>query len=100
MAVVRAIPRVLAPVLASATLLLACGGHAGHASSSKPSQSIASARTSTSAGAPGGDWPEFNFDPQRTGVGPADTGITAANVGQLRTRVVHIDGVVRRCARH
>jgi hypothetical protein len=40
----------------------------------------------------GGDWTRFNYDAQRSGVGPANTGITAANVGRLRVRTVHIDG--------
>jgi outer membrane protein assembly factor BamB len=35
----------------------------------------------------------FDYGPQRTGVGPSRTGITSANVGALRTRTVHIDGV-------
>ncbi len=42
---------------------------------------------------PDGDWTTFDYDGQRSGVGPARTGITAANAGGLRRRVVHIDGV-------
>ena len=42
---------------------------------------------------PSGDWPTFDYDSARTGAGPSDTGITAANVGALELRTVHIDGV-------
>lgn len=37
---------------------------------------------------------QFDFDAQRSGVGPADTGITAANLGKLRARVVELPGTV------
>ncbi|HUE27781.1 MAG TPA: PQQ-binding-like beta-propeller repeat protein, partial [Solirubrobacteraceae bacterium] len=46
------------------------------------------------ASVPSGDWTQFNYDAQRSGVGPADTGITAGDVGALETRVVHVDGTV------
>lgn len=42
---------------------------------------------------PAGDWARFGDNAQATGVGPADTGITASNVGRLTLRSVHIDGV-------
>jgi hypothetical protein len=42
---------------------------------------------------PGADWTRFDYDGQRSGVGPADTGITAGDVRQLSRRIVHIDGV-------
>jgi outer membrane protein assembly factor BamB len=48
----------------------------------------------SAAGVPGGSWPLFGYDAQRSGVGPADTGITPGNLGSLRTRVVHLDGTV------
>jgi hypothetical protein len=47
----------------------------------------------SAAAVPGGDWTRFDYDPQRSGVGPAATGITAGNAGRLRTRAVRIDGV-------
>jgi outer membrane protein assembly factor BamB len=53
----------------------------------------ASSSTGLAAAVPSGDWLRFNYDAQRSGVGPGDTGITARNVGQLQTRVVHLDGV-------
>jgi outer membrane protein assembly factor BamB len=49
--------------------------------------------TATAARVPTGDWARFGDNPQATGVGPADTGITAADVGRLRLRAVTIDGV-------
>jgi PQQ-like domain len=42
----------------------------------------------------GTDWPTFDFDAARHGVGPAVTGITAKNVGRLRHQVVQLDGTV------
>jgi hypothetical protein len=43
---------------------------------------------------PGADWPTFDYNAQRTGVGPSRTGITAANLGRLRLRVVELNGTV------
>ncbi len=48
----------------------------------------------TTATVPDGDWPTFDGNPQRTGIGPADTGITAANLGALQRHTVTIDGTV------
>jgi outer membrane protein assembly factor BamB len=42
----------------------------------------------------GGDWRQFGYDAQRSGAGPADTGITAANLGRLRRRTVALPGTV------
>jgi hypothetical protein len=47
-----------------------------------------------SARASAGDWPTFDFNAARTGVGPASTGITAHNLSRLRLRRVHLDGTV------
>jgi hypothetical protein len=73
-------------IAACGILLVACGGHA------------IGAKESTTAGAatrvPAGDWTTFNYNSQRSGVGPADVGITAGNVNRLQTRVVRIDGTV------
>jgi outer membrane protein assembly factor BamB len=79
-------------VLAS-TMLIACGGHAGRAataSSSATGAGGAAARLNV----PAGDWTQFDYDARRSGVGPASTGITASDLGQLRRRVVHVDGTV------
>jgi outer membrane protein assembly factor BamB len=43
---------------------------------------------------PAGDWPTFDYNTQRSGVGPADTGITRANLGSLRRITVKLPGTV------
>jgi outer membrane protein assembly factor BamB len=43
---------------------------------------------------PSGDWTTFDYDAQRSGDGPADTGITAANLHRLETRTVSLPGTV------
>jgi outer membrane protein assembly factor BamB len=43
---------------------------------------------------PVGDWTQFGYNAQRSGVGPADTGITAATLGRLQTRVIQLPGTV------
>jgi outer membrane protein assembly factor BamB len=43
---------------------------------------------------PGSDWPTFGYDASRSGAGPADTGITAADVHALRRITVSLDGTV------
>jgi outer membrane protein assembly factor BamB len=43
---------------------------------------------------PDGDWTMFDFNPQRSGVGPAQTGITRGNLDRLRARVVSLPGTV------
>jgi outer membrane protein assembly factor BamB len=49
----------------------------------------------SAAGAGGGtDWTRFGFDAARNDVGPATTGITAANVANLRRQQVALDGTV------
>jgi outer membrane protein assembly factor BamB len=56
---------------------------------------VALAGGSSGARAPSGtDWPGFGFDTARHGVGPAETGITPANVGRMRRQQVHLDGTV------
>ncbi len=42
----------------------------------------------------GGDWPMYGYVAARTGEGPAATGITAANAGQLQRRQVRLPGTV------
>jgi outer membrane protein assembly factor BamB len=46
------------------------------------------------AAAPAGDWPMFGFNDQSSGVGPADTGITARNLPSLRRMTVTLPGTV------
>ncbi len=40
-----------------------------------------------------GDWPTFDYNAARSGVGPSSTGITAANASRLGTRVFRLNGV-------
>jgi outer membrane protein assembly factor BamB len=92
-------------------VLVACGAHATGAPDAVGRSTMAAASTvtrATTAGAtnapgattagtapvPGGDWTMFDYDPQRSGVGPADTGITAANLHLLRRRTVSLHGTV------
>jgi len=42
----------------------------------------------------GGDWTRFGYDAARHDAGPANTGITAANVGRLRRQRVTLGGTV------
>jgi outer membrane protein assembly factor BamB len=89
-----------AVLFAGALLLVACGGHASRSATltdaSGPGSTAPASSTATAAArhTPDGDWTRFNYDAQRSGVGPAKTGITAANVTTLRRRVVHVDGTV------
>ncbi len=78
--------------------LVACGGQATSAASgarvtpSRVSAAVPTAAASTAI--PSGDWTTFDYDAQRSGVGPADTGITAANLHLLRRRTVTLDGTL------
>ena len=91
----RAIRARVGGLLITAIFVLAgCGS--GHAVSSSTQEDGSGASPSASADAriPGADWLRFDYDAQRTGVGPALTGITARNLGALRLRKVAIDGTV------
>jgi len=79
-------------VTAAALALVACGcGSATGGASVNGSTAGAAAAVGP---IPSGDWPQFNYDAQRSGVGPADTGITARNVRSLKVRRVHLGGTV------
>jgi outer membrane protein assembly factor BamB len=69
--------------LAVTTAFVACG-------SGTKAQVSAAASTAPSQGS---DWTRFNFDAQRSGVGPVSTGIISGNLGSLQSRVVTISGV-------
>ena len=105
----RALRRGLIAGLALAAA--ACGGHAvtgsgattlsstaattlaGPASgTTSPGATSAASPAATTSAAPA-DWLQFGDSAQSTGVGPADTGITAAGARRLRLRQVRIDGV-------
>jgi outer membrane protein assembly factor BamB len=94
-----------AACLASAVVLAGCGSESQTAGSVRASRATATAHTTAAtvplarvvrrapAAAPAGDWPQFNYTAQRTGTGPADTGITAGNLDRLRLRTVKLPGV-------
>jgi outer membrane protein assembly factor BamB len=73
----------LASTAALAMAFVACG------SNTKAQVSAAS----TARAIQGSDWTRFDFNAQRSGVGPASTGIDAGNLGSLQRRVVTISGV-------
>ncbi|MBV9165635.1 MAG: PQQ-binding-like beta-propeller repeat protein [Solirubrobacterales bacterium] len=75
-----------APLMTS--LVLAGCGSAGGAANTSPTASGAPA-----AAVHDGDWRTFDYNAQRTGVGPSRTGITTANIKKLRLRTVRLPGV-------
>jgi outer membrane protein assembly factor BamB len=60
---------------------------------STASTTAGSSRTGGSPAAGSGDWPQFGYSDQRANDGPANTGITAANLQLLRRRTVRLPGV-------
>lgn len=76
--------------------LVACGGAATGASSaaSAASRQRTTASATTAGSVPGGDWTTFDYNAVRSGVGPADTGITVGSLHSLRRLTIHIDGTV------
>lgn len=82
--------RGLPGLLLACTLAIAACGGSGSGTSTIGAGSPPSGSAARVAGA---DWPMFDFDSQRSGVGPTHTGITAANLGRLRLRQVRIDGI-------
>jgi outer membrane protein assembly factor BamB len=86
-------------LLAGTVVLVACGGHATGDSTSRgagPSGAKFAGGTGAVAAksSPTGDWAQFNYNAERTGTGPADTGITASDLRLLQRRTVHLDGTV------
>ncbi len=80
-----------------ALAVAACGGGSNADTVSTPLGSAGASGSSLGAGSArvvGADWLRFNFDAQRSGVGPANTGITPGNVGTLARRRVQLDGTV------
>jgi hypothetical protein len=90
------------PAMAVLLTLAACGSTAvgastrtGNGRSNPTSAGTASAiDVRSTARVPDGDWTRFDYNAQRTGVGPAKSGITRANLHTLRRRTVNIDGTV------
>ena len=89
-AVSASLPRRALLMVAVGALLTACGSNAR---SGGPTAATAAAGSQSPGAVADGDWKTFDYGPQRSGVGPARTGITSANVSTLRRRRVHIDGV-------
>lgn len=85
--------RLAATLLLTAALLFsACGsGSADTGSTSGTTHATAGAGTQGSALT---DWPMFGLNPQRLNATNRPTGITAANVGNLRSRRVSLPGTV------
>lgn len=88
-----ALAALVATVMLTAAVV-GCGGHAAAPATKAQASGAATSRVpvSPAAVAPG-DWMRFDYDAQRSGVGPSSTGITASNLGTLRTRVVRLSGV-------
>lgn len=83
---------VLTLFLTVALLVSACGsGSADTGSTSEAAKPAAAAPTSGPALT---DWPEFGLNPQRLDATNRPTGITAANVGNLRSHRVSLPGTV------
>jgi hypothetical protein len=94
-AVVRARAMEIGTAALCALAIAACGGSGADTVSTPPGSAGASgAALGAAARVAGADWQRFNFDAQRSGVGPSDTGITAGNVGTLVRRRVQLDGTV------
>jgi outer membrane protein assembly factor BamB len=72
---------------------LACVALAGCGTSHPTAARTVRARAA-SASASGGNWTTFDYDAARTGIGPAESGITAGNLHRLRRHTVRIDGTV------
>jgi hypothetical protein len=80
--------------------VLTCGSGLGAwvtgdlAAANTPDLHRALVHNATTASIPSGDWTRFNYDAARSGIGPADTGLSARNLGSLRLRRVRLDGTV------
>ena len=73
---------------------VAVAGCAGARTATIDPSAVPTAASIAKANIPSGDWTQFDFDAQRSGVGPAATGLTAHNVGALRLRKVRLPGTV------
>jgi hypothetical protein len=74
-----------------AALLAGCGGHTASVDPTAVPTAATLAKTKVPAAA---DWLRFDFDAQRSGVGPAAVGLGPHNVGALRLRKVKLPGTV------
>lgn len=81
--------------LIGCALMVSCGGSSRAQSSPRVAAQIPTPATPATSGA--GwllDWPEFGLDPQRSDTTEASTGITAANVRELKRIQVRLPGTV------
>ncbi len=78
-------------LVVGAVLLAGCGAYTHNGAQANGSAVRAAARGARSV--PDGDWRTFDYDAQRTGVGPSATGITRANLKTLRVRTVRLPGI-------
>ena len=72
------------------------GSGSQNATPSASAAAVVSSATSDAARAatvPSGDWLTFDYDAARSGVGPAQTGITAGDLRRLKLRTVRIPGI-------
>jgi hypothetical protein len=74
-------------VVACGTLLVACGGDTG------TSRHVGGSQLPGAATIRDSDWPTFDYNAHRSGLGPYRTGITKGNLGRLKARIFHINGV-------
>jgi outer membrane protein assembly factor BamB len=75
--------------------ILACATAAAVVASGAGAAAVpAAVAVPATAAVPAADWPTFDYNVQRSGVGPTDTGITAANLHSLRRITVHLSGTV------
>jgi outer membrane protein assembly factor BamB len=81
----------LVALLVTAATAVGCGST--HATPAASVTAGAPASADAARAVPAGDWPNFGFDAQRSGSGPAATGITAGDARSLSLRRVTIDGI-------
>ncbi len=101
--------RLLMAAVCTSVCVAACGSQAADSASTSTHaarRAVATIRTASTASAASaasgssptvatasGDWPQFGYSDQRTNDGPADTGITAANLKRLTHGTVRLPGV-------
>lgn len=80
-------------LIVAALAASACGGTSATTATARTATVASPAATAARVAVRGGDWPSFGYRADRSGVGPSDTGITAATVHRLVARRVTIDGI-------
>jgi outer membrane protein assembly factor BamB len=81
-----------AGVLTSVLLLVGCASDSANHTARNPAHKRVVSQAQRAA-VPDGDWLTFDYDSRRSGVGPKATGITSANIKELRLRRVKLPGV-------